>query len=91
MNDGFPVFMFRKKEDPRWLITVQFNGGSRKTFKVHYDHIIPAGRSRETLAALREAKNAILAGKIVKVKVKRAFAVSEILEVIDDWKVLEVK
>jgi len=91
MNDGFPVLLFRKNGDPRWLVTVQFNGGERKTYKVHYDHIIPADRNRETLEALREAKNAVLAGKIVKAQCKRAFAVSKIVEVYDDWKVLEVK
>jgi hypothetical protein len=63
----------------------------RKEYVVHYENVVPADRNRKTLEALRQLKNAVLAGKFVKAKCKTAFAVSQVLEVYDDWKMLEVK
>jgi hypothetical protein len=63
----------------------------RKEYGVHYENVVPADRKPQTLAALRRLKNAVITGKIVKAKCKTAFAVSQVLEVYDDWKMLEVK
>jgi hypothetical protein len=90
MDDGFPCLIYRKPEDKRWNLRVQILP-SRKEYCVHYENVVPADRNRQALAALRQLKNMVITGKIVKAKCKRAFAVSEVLEVYDDWKMLEVK
>jgi len=90
MNGGFPCLIYRKPEDKRWTLHVQILP-SRKEYRVHYNNVVPADRNRKTLEALRQLKNAVLAGKIVKAECKTAFAVSQVLEVYDDWKMLEVK
>ena len=90
MNDGFPALIYRRYKDPRWLLTVQVQP-VKKEYKVNYNHIVPADHNMKTLGSVRTALNAVLKGKIVRVKCKRAFAVSEVLEVYDDWKTLEVK
>jgi hypothetical protein len=90
VNDGFPCLIYRKPEDKRWILHVQILP-VRKEYRVHYDNVVPADRKPQTLEALRQLKNAVIAGKIVKAKCKTAFAVSQVLEVYDDWKMLEVK
>jgi hypothetical protein len=90
MNDGFSCLIYRKPEDKRWTLRVQILP-VRKEYHVHYENVVPADRKPHTLAVLRQLKNAVLAGKIVKAKCKTAFAVSQVLEVYDDWKMLEVK
>jgi hypothetical protein len=90
VNNGFPCLIYRKPEEQRWVLRVQILP-SRREYRVHYDNVVPVDRNRKTLEALRQLKNAVLAGKIVKAKCKTAFAVSQVLEVYDDWKKLEVR
>jgi len=90
MNDGFPCLIYRKPEDKRWILRVQILP-VRKEYLVHYDRVIPADREKRTFESLRQLKNMVLAGKIVKATCKRAFAVSQILEIYGDYKMLEVR
>jgi len=79
MNDGFPALIFRRKD--KNFIWVQINSGERKTFCIPAKRFFPEENTQEGFRVFREAMNHVIDGRLVKVKLHRAFTISEILEV----------